>query len=196
LLEWLTSAAWLRVNGNPVRRREVDDNAVIAQGPASDVVAAAFDRDKKVVRTRKLHGANDVGHFRTANGSTEDIEVVELDERTTDANTSLLAAVPDLLAALEGLLAAAGHLSPLGGSNGITRLNMAAGSTWQSPNWVFFPPNASTAGCPTKDSSPARSRLGRPIATRNTPRPIGVSPRRALVSNSSISNLVLNDSGD
>jgi hypothetical protein len=29
-------------------------------------VAAAFDRDKKVVRTRKLHGANDVGRFRTA----------------------------------------------------------------------------------------------------------------------------------
>jgi hypothetical protein len=29
-------------------------------------VAAASDRDKKVVHTRKLHGASDVGHFRTA----------------------------------------------------------------------------------------------------------------------------------
>jgi len=60
----------LRVNGNPVHRREVDDNAVIAQGPAGDVVAAAFDRDKKVVCTRKLHGANDVGRFRTAGDET------------------------------------------------------------------------------------------------------------------------------
>ena len=56
----------LRVNGNPVHRRDVDDNAIIAQGPAGDVVAAAFDRDEKIVRTRKLHGANDVGRFPTA----------------------------------------------------------------------------------------------------------------------------------
>ena len=40
----------------------------------------------------------------TINGSTEDVEVVGLDERTTDVNASLIAASPDLLAALERVL--------------------------------------------------------------------------------------------
>jgi hypothetical protein len=39
------------------------------------------------------------------NGSTERIEVRGLDAETTEANTWLLAAAPDLLAALEGILA-------------------------------------------------------------------------------------------
>ena len=50
-------------------------------------------------------------------------------------------------------------------------------------------PNASIAGCPTNGSSRARSLLGRPTATRNTPRPTGVSQRRAHVSNSRTSTL-------
>jgi TCP-1/cpn60 chaperonin family len=60
----------LRVNGNPVHRREVDDNAVIAQRPAGDVVAAAFDPDDKMVRTREFHRANDVSRSRTAGDQT------------------------------------------------------------------------------------------------------------------------------
>jgi len=44
----------LRVNGNSVHRGEVDNNAIIAQGAAGDVVAPAFDRDKKIVRTRNF----------------------------------------------------------------------------------------------------------------------------------------------
>src|SRR5215471_9483939 len=32
------------------------------------------------------------------------------------------------------------------GSSGITPQNTAAGSTWQSPNWVFFPLNVSIGG--------------------------------------------------
>jgi hypothetical protein len=56
----------LRVTGNPVHRREVDDNAIIAEHPAGDIVAATFDRDKKIVRARKLQGANDGGRFRTS----------------------------------------------------------------------------------------------------------------------------------
>src|SRR5215475_12203931 len=75
------------------------------------------------------------------------------------------------------------------GSSGITPQNTAAGSTWQSPNWVFFPLNVSIGGCPINHSSPARSRPGRPIATRSTPGPIGDSPQRMLGSNSSISTL-------
>jgi hypothetical protein len=69
------------------------------------------------------------------------------------------------------------------GSNGTTRLNMAAGSTSLSPNRVSSLPNAWIAGCPTNASSRARLLLGRPIATRNTPKPIGVSQQRAHVSN-------------
>src|ERR1700747_278729 len=75
------------------------------------------------------------------------------------------------------------------GSSGITPQSTAAGSTWQSPNWVFFPLNVSIGGCPTNHSSPGRSRPGRPIATRSTPGPIGDSPQRMLGSNSSISTL-------
>jgi hypothetical protein len=59
--------AQLRVDGNPVHRREVDDNAIIAQGPPRNIVTAAFDRDEKIVGARKLHGANDIGRVRTAN---------------------------------------------------------------------------------------------------------------------------------
>jgi hypothetical protein len=40
----------------------------------------------------------------TVNGSTKDVEVVGLDERTTDANASLIAAAPDLLAAPKRVL--------------------------------------------------------------------------------------------
>ena len=40
-----------------------------------------------------------------ANGSTEHIEVRGLDEETTEANAWLIAAAPDLLAALERILA-------------------------------------------------------------------------------------------
>ena len=54
---------------------------------------------------------------------------------------------------------------------------------------LFSRPNASIAGCPTNGSSRARSLLGRPTATRNTPRPTGVSQRRARVSNLRTSTL-------
>jgi hypothetical protein len=40
----------------------------------------------------------------SVSGSTEHIEVQGLDEQTTEANASLIAAAPDLLAALEQLL--------------------------------------------------------------------------------------------
>jgi len=55
----------LRVDGNPVHRREVDDNAIIAQGSPGNIVTAAFDRDEKIIGARKLHGANDIGRVRT-----------------------------------------------------------------------------------------------------------------------------------
>jgi hypothetical protein len=45
-----------------------------------------------------------LGLIGTVNGSTENGEVLELDEATTEANASLLIAAPDLLAALERLL--------------------------------------------------------------------------------------------
>src|SRR5205823_2412005 len=59
--------AQLRVDRNPVHRREVDDNAVIAQRPPGNIVTAAFDCDEKIVSTRKLHGANNIGRVRTTN---------------------------------------------------------------------------------------------------------------------------------
>jgi hypothetical protein len=49
--------AQLRVDGNLVQRREVDDNAIIAQGPPGDVVTAAFDRDEKIVSARENFAA-------------------------------------------------------------------------------------------------------------------------------------------
>jgi hypothetical protein len=42
-------------------------------------------------------------------GSTEHIEVQGLDEQTTEANASLIAAAPDMLAALERLLGNVGR---------------------------------------------------------------------------------------
>jgi hypothetical protein len=42
----------LRVNGNPVHRREVDDNAIIAEHPAGDIVAATFDRQEDCSRAQ------------------------------------------------------------------------------------------------------------------------------------------------
>jgi hypothetical protein len=59
--------AQLQVDGNPVHRLEVDDDAIVAQGPPGDIVTAAFDRDEKIVSARKLHGANDIGRVRAAN---------------------------------------------------------------------------------------------------------------------------------
>ena len=46
------------------------------------------------------------------NGSTEHIEVRGLDEETTEANAWLIAAAPDLLAALERILARVETLNP------------------------------------------------------------------------------------
>jgi hypothetical protein len=56
----------LWINGNAVHRREIDDDTIVAQGPAGDVVTAAFDSDKKIVRARKLHRPNNVHYTRTA----------------------------------------------------------------------------------------------------------------------------------
>jgi hypothetical protein len=55
-----------RFNGHSIHRREIDYDTIIAQGPAGDVVAAAFDRNEKIVRARKLHGEDDIRRSRTA----------------------------------------------------------------------------------------------------------------------------------
>src|SRR3981081_2832751 len=72
--------------------RKIDDDAIVAQGSASDVVAAAFDRDEQVVRTSKLHGMNDIRHTRTAGNQTR----MPIDARIPDPTRRIVAGIARL----------------------------------------------------------------------------------------------------
>jgi hypothetical protein len=60
----------LWINANAVHRRQIDDDTIVAQGSAGDIVTAAFNCDEKIVRARKLHRVNNVRHSRTARDQT------------------------------------------------------------------------------------------------------------------------------
>jgi hypothetical protein len=46
-------------------RVEVDDQSIVANSQASRVMSTAADRDKQIVLSTEVHGANDVRHVRT-----------------------------------------------------------------------------------------------------------------------------------
>jgi hypothetical protein len=72
--------------------RKINDDAIIAQGSASHIVAAAFDRDEQVVFMSKLHGMNDIRHPRTAGNQTRML----IDARIPDPARRIVAGIARL----------------------------------------------------------------------------------------------------
>ena len=51
----------LRVDGDAIHRREIDQQAVVADGVASHIVAAALDRQQELMFAGEVHRTDHVG---------------------------------------------------------------------------------------------------------------------------------------
>ena len=67
----------LQINSDLPHHRKIDDHSIVAEGPTSNVVTAAADRDQDMVRPSKVDRLSDIAGIRTA----DDQARVSLDAR-------------------------------------------------------------------------------------------------------------------
>ena len=80
-------ASWIDVDGSHLR--QVDDQAIVTQSTAADIVAAAPDGGEQIVLAREVDGGDDVGQSRASGYQGRPLD----DARVPHATRILVAAV-------------------------------------------------------------------------------------------------------